>query len=293
MLKDLEMQVKVNPQININMHRTEDNHLVESIAYYGSQYKKTILAITNQIGCPVKCDFCYVGEMGYKRNITTEEYLQQVDASLSLPEIDKNKEVKVSFCRAGEPLLNKHTLEGIIKVGDKYNPNIQLVSVMPDSKVTKNLLEGIAKYANDYNKIFQLVVSTHTTDESRRKKIMPYSNLMSFDQISKFGKYWREQGNKRKINLHFALMDSNEVDFEKIKEKFNPEYFAIRLGLYLPSTKEKSDNFPQSDLQRLEEKSKQAKNLGFKVINTLARPIERKFDVRSHCSFKLLREHWK
>ena len=295
MLKDLEMQIKVNSQVNINMHRTEDNHLVESIAYYGDQYNKNIVAITNQIGCYVGCGFCYVGEQGFKRNITAEEYLQQVDAVNKelIPDLNTDKRLKVSFCRAGEPLLNQHTLDGIIQVADKYYSNLQLVSVMPNKKVSQNLLENIADFAKDYHKPFQIVISTHTTDEERRREIIPYNSLMTFDEISEFGKYWIGKGNKRKINLHFALMKGNEVDLTKIKEKFNPDHFAVRLGLYLPSTEEKADNFPPSDLQRIKEKAKEARDLGFTTIKSIARPIELKYDVRSHCSFKLLREHWK
>lgn len=293
MLKSLELEVRYHPQIHINLHRTHDNHLVESIAYSGSEYNKTIIAITNQIGCPVGCDFCYVSKRRFERNITAEEYLQQVEEVVEnrnlIPWFDPEKKLKVSFCRAGEPLLNENTTEGILKIAEKYHPQFQFVSIMPNTPVTNSLLEGISEFAKNYDKPFQMMISMHTTDEGKRRDIIPYNSLMNFKEIAEFGEEWVRKTNNRKINLHFALMEDNEVDLENLREIFSPDYFAVRFGFYLPSTRETAEKHKPSLVKRLEQKLEEAKKLEFMAIRSQAKDIEFVWDCRSHCSFKFLR----
>ena len=43
----------------IDVYRTRDGHMIETAAYTGADYEdRTFISVTNQIGCPVRCDFC-------------------------------------------------------------------------------------------------------------------------------------------------------------------------------------------------------------------------------------------
>ncbi len=297
MIERLETQIRYYPAIHIDIHRTHDNLLMETATYSGEPYHKTIVAITTQIGCPAKCDFCLVGESGFKRNADPDEQLQQVRAVIEnptgIPWLDPKKPVKVSLCRAGEPLLNPYMSEALEEIARAYNPSFQAASIMPDRPTTHKILSEMAAFVREYNNSFQMMVSLHTTDENKRKNMINYRNLMSFQQIKEFGEWWvNETRYKRKVNLHFAMMEDNEIDLAKIREIFNPRYFAIRLGFYMPTTRHNAALHPAPKLQKLKDKSREAQELGYTCIESIARDIEHAWDCRANCGFKLFRESY-
>lgn len=298
MLKQLETQIRYYPAVHIDVHRTHDNHLVETATYGGVEYHKTIIAITTQIGCPSVCDFCLVGDRRFIRNIDGEEHLDQVRATLenesNVPWLDRSKEVKVSLCRSGESLLNSQTLEGVTKIAERYAPNFQVASIMPAREVSYKILDELAYFARDYAKPFQLIVSMHTTDEEKRKKMISYSSLMKFSDIAKAGEQWFEKtSGKRKINLSFALMDDNEVNLQSLSSKFDPAVFAVRLGFYLPTTQEKAIMHPPSSIEKVNKLEEEARDLGYLCIKSIAKDVEFAWDCRSDSTFKLLRKNTK
>lgn len=294
MLQTLEAQLRFYPGVHLNIFRTDDNHLVETIAYSGEQYRKNLISITNQIGCPVKCDFCKVSERDYLRNITAEEYLQQVDSIMKneekIPWFNPEREMVVCFTRAGEALLNKHTFAGLVQIVEAYNPSFQFTTVMPKVPVTYTLLEQMKEYLKTYENTFQINISMHTSDEGKRKHMMnSYPGLMEFQEIAEWGREWYATVRKRKINLSFVLMEDNEVDLRKIRELFHPDCFSIRYALYLPSTPQTALLHPASPRQKMKIKAREAQELGYLCIESLAKDIEHIWDTRPHSGFNMYR----
>jgi len=105
----LETRMLFYDQVHIDVYRTDDGHRVETAVFAGTNYHKTLLSLTNQIGCMVGCDFCYGNLFKFARNITADEFFQQVTGSLEtnplVPWFDPQRPVKVGFQRAGETLL--------------------------------------------------------------------------------------------------------------------------------------------------------------------------------------------
>jgi len=295
MLKTLEAQLRFYPGVHINLFRTDDNLLVETVAFTGEQYHKNLISLTNQIGCPVKCDFCKVAEMGYLRNITPEEYLGQVQSVMdnegALPWFDPQREVKVCFTRAGEALLNRHTFDGLVQIAEKYQPSFQFTSVLPKVPLAYTLLEQMKAYLQPYENTFQINISMHTSDEEKRRVMMgAYPGLMDFKEMAEWGREWYAAVGKRKINLSFVLMDDNEVDLRKIRELFHPAYFAVRFAMYLPSTPQTARLHPASPLSVMALKAREAQALGYECIESVAKDIEKVWDTRPHSGFTMYRE---
>ncbi len=283
-----------NSGVSLDLYMTEDDHLVEAMVCTGEDYEnRTYVAITTQIGCPIGCSFCKVSEQPLVRNLTSSEYLQQVSGAVEningLPWFDPKRPMKVSFGRAGEPLLNKNTIEGIEKIAKDYSPNFQIFSVMPSSPTTTKILDYLLKFGTEYDKPIQLSVSMHNSDEEKRKSIMPHGHLMSFKEISEFGKEWSEKVNKRKINLAFLLIENNELDIKKIRDTFDPEYFIIRIAYYLPSSIETAKRHAASSDSRMGEVAKEVRAYGYTCIEARAGPVERIWDLRPYSGFKMLR----
>ena len=69
--------------------------------------EKWLIAISTQFGCPQKCKFCLVPELGFHGNLTSEQMWEQLEMVFSMhPEVTKSDKIKVGFARMGEPMYN-------------------------------------------------------------------------------------------------------------------------------------------------------------------------------------------
>ena len=66
---------------------------------------RTTLCVSTQHGCPLACSFCATGALGFGRNLTTAEIVDQVCRMREL--LDPGRRISnVVFMGMGEPLLN-------------------------------------------------------------------------------------------------------------------------------------------------------------------------------------------
>jgi 23S rRNA (adenine2503-C2)-methyltransferase len=83
--------------------RAHDGSLVESVLI--PEPDRTTLCISTQVGCPLACAFCATGAMGFARNLTTGEIVDQVCQMRRL--LPRERRItNVVFMGMGEPLLN-------------------------------------------------------------------------------------------------------------------------------------------------------------------------------------------
>jgi 23S rRNA (adenine2503-C2)-methyltransferase len=74
---------------------------------------RTTLCVSTQVGCPLACSFCATGAMGFARNLSTAEIVDQVCRMREvLP--SGRRITNVVFMGMGEPLLNlRHVVEAV------------------------------------------------------------------------------------------------------------------------------------------------------------------------------------
>jgi len=291
----LEARMLFYDQVHMDIYRTHDKQIIETVVFAGTNYHKTLISVTNQIGCPVRCDFCFGHNFPYARNITADEFIQQVSGALEenplVPWYDPKRPIKVGFQRAGEALLNKYFFQGLEKIAETYKPSFQLTSVMPNSEISIKLIEEMKQYLSEYPETFQINVSMHTTDEDKRREMMNgFSHLMDYKEIAEFGEQWVREVRKRRIDLSFVLMEDNEVDFNKIREMFDPRYFSMRFAFYLPSSEETAKLHQPSSLERMNRKFREARELGYHCVQSFAGPVEGKWDTRPFSALKLFKK---
>lgn len=82
---------------------TVDGDVVEAVLI--PEERRTTLCVSTQVGCPLACAFCATGALGFRRNLSAGEILDQV---LHLRELlDPGRRItNVVFMGMGEPLLN-------------------------------------------------------------------------------------------------------------------------------------------------------------------------------------------
>jgi 23S rRNA (adenine2503-C2)-methyltransferase len=83
--------------------RARDGALVEAVLI--PEERRVTLCVSTQVGCPLACSFCATGAMGFTRNLTTAEIVDQVCRMQGTLEAGE-RITNVVFMGMGEPLLN-------------------------------------------------------------------------------------------------------------------------------------------------------------------------------------------
>jgi 23S rRNA (adenine2503-C2)-methyltransferase len=83
--------------------RAHDGALVEAVVI--PEPGRTTLCLSTQVGCALACSFCATGALGFTRNLTTAEIVDQVCRMRET--LEPGREItNVVFMGMGEPLLN-------------------------------------------------------------------------------------------------------------------------------------------------------------------------------------------
>ncbi|MDD2482890.1 MAG: 23S rRNA (adenine(2503)-C(2))-methyltransferase RlmN [Candidatus Shapirobacteria bacterium] len=159
--------------------------------------------VSSQVGCPLACSFCATGKMGFKRNLTPEEIVDQI--------LYWNQKIypkyigRVVFMGMGEPFLNWEnilTAINIINSNEGLNIGARKISVS-----TAGVADKIIEFANLDTQI-NLAVSLHSADQKTRESFMPIAKQYSLAQLKNACNYYVGKTN-RQLFFEYALMDIN------------------------------------------------------------------------------------
>ena len=162
------------------LFETEDHNFIESVIIRSKRERKTTLCISSQVGCTEKCQFCATATLGFKRNLTTREILDQVHKCQELVVAEKRSITHVVFMGMGEPLRNLEAVKGSIGVllssyGFHLSPTAITVS-------TLGLPNEMLNLSKAYPEV-QLALSLHAANNELRSKMMPINKKYSIETL--------------------------------------------------------------------------------------------------------------
>ena len=161
------------------------------------------VCVSSQVGCPLNCSFCATGKMGFKRNLTPEEIVDQI--------LYWNQKIypkyigRVVFMGMGEPFLNWEnvlTAINIINSSEGLNIGARKISVS-----TAGVVDKIKEFA-DLDTQINLAVSLHSADQKTRESFMPIAKQYSLPELKNACNYYVGKTN-RQLFFEYALMDIN------------------------------------------------------------------------------------
>jgi 23S rRNA (adenine2503-C2)-methyltransferase len=92
------------------LHVLDDGRTIESVLMRyparGPRRERATICISSQAGCAVGCPFCATGELGFWRDLTSAEIVDQVRFWSRRLATDGRRVTNVVFMGMGEPLLN-------------------------------------------------------------------------------------------------------------------------------------------------------------------------------------------
>lgn len=189
----------VKLQIELN-----DDRLIETVLLTDTEQRKTA-CVSCQAGCGMGCAFCQTGKLGFGRNLTPGEIVEQF---LHL-ESRAGKLDNIVFMGMGEPMQNLDSIRKAIAVlSSEQGRNLSKRRI---TLSTCGVCAGIYDLA-DNGPLLRLAVSLTTADEDLRKELMPVTKGNSLADLKKAIKYYTEKTGTRCTLEAAILHDVNTGD---------------------------------------------------------------------------------
>jgi len=185
-----------------------DSLKIETVLMRHKDGRNTV-CVSSQVGCPLNCSFCATGRIGFKRNLSSFEIIEQV---LFFARYLKKQGAKISnivFMGMGEPFLNyKNVIEAIKILNDEERFNL---GARHFSISTVGITEGIEKLSKERLQI-NLAISLSAPDNKLRTKLMPINKKYPIEKILKAVDNYIKK-TKRKVMFEYTMIRSvNDSD---------------------------------------------------------------------------------
>ena len=209
-LEKLNLLESKNKDSTKAIFKLKDGNIIETVLMRHLNAKddtakagRNTVCVSSQAGCAMNCGFCATGKMGLKRNLTSEEIIDQVLFFARFLRLSTSNVDNVVFMGMGEPFLNyDNTIEAIRILNDKdgFNLGIRHISVS-----TCGIAPGIAKFA-DENFQANLAISLHAADDKTRSQLMPINDTYPLVVLMKEADDYVKKTN-RKVMFEYLLID--------------------------------------------------------------------------------------
>jgi 23S rRNA (adenine2503-C2)-methyltransferase len=208
------------------LFRTEDNHFIESVLIKNemSDEGRLTICISSQIGCQMGCKFCETAKIGFVRDLTTGEILDQI---CHVRRISGLKNNNIVFMGMGEPFMN---YENVLKSADIMNYSFGFhLSVRKITISTCGILPVIERYI-DEQRPYNLALSLNDTEAVKRIINMPIEKKYPFQAIAEMlnDKF---PASRNRLTIEYVMRKDNisQDDARRLKKMF--KYSRVKLNL--------------------------------------------------------------
>ncbi|MAJ45124.1 MAG: 23S rRNA (adenine(2503)-C(2))-methyltransferase RlmN [Candidatus Marinimicrobia bacterium] len=199
-LSTLKLELKTESQLEQTtkyLFKLADNQFIETVSMV--MENRHTVCISSQIGCSIDCDFCATGKMGFNRNLSVGEIVDQL---IYVRNNIANPITNIVYMGMGEPFLN---YERVIKSAEIFhNPLGFNLGRHRITISTAGILPKIKQFINEEQK-FKLAISLNASNNITRDKIMPINKKWNIQKIIKEVKQFSLL-NRRRIMFEYVLM---------------------------------------------------------------------------------------
>ncbi len=193
--------------------RLDDGHIIESVLI--PEPDRNTLCISSQVGCAMGCTFCLTGTMGFTRNLSPAEIVNQVcsvrDYLLAQPKeslIGPDRVTNVVYMGMGEPLNNMdNVLASLSIIMEQKGLDISA------RKITVSTCGIVPKIREFGEKSpVNLAISLHAVNDAVRSQLMPVNNRYSVDALLDACRDFPMPKRKRIMFEYIILQGINDAD---------------------------------------------------------------------------------
>ena len=208
-------------QTRKTLFRLPDGSAIEAVLmHYGdsdpadaaaaSARERRTVCISTQAGCALGCVFCATGQMGFKRNLTAGEIVEQVlyyarslkPRSDEAPATEARPLTNIVVMGMGEPFLNyENTLAAldILNSPEGFNFGERRITLS-----TVGIVPGIERFAAEKRQI-NLAISLHAATDQLRSQLMPINRKYPLSALVPSVRHYVETTHRR-VTFEWALI---------------------------------------------------------------------------------------
>ena len=180
--------------------RTHDGALIESVLIPDGE--RTTLCISTQVGCPLACSFCATGALGFTRNLSVAEIVDQV-CRMREQLGPEQRLTNVVYMGMGEPLLNLPAVLGSAKV--LLHPK---AFALGPRKVTVSTAGVVPKIATLLASVpVNLAVSLHAATDAVRDVLVPINQRFPLATLMETLRNLETVTPRRPVFFEYTLME--------------------------------------------------------------------------------------
>jgi len=156
------------------------------------------ICVSTQVGCPLDCVFCATGTMGYRRNLTAGEIVDQL---LCVRRSSGQRISNVVFMGMGEPLLN---YDSVLAAAEIMMQGVKIVARRITIS-TAGRPDRIRQLADEGRRI-KLAVSLHSAVDETRARLMPISKKFGLRELHDAVQYYYRK-TKQRVTYEVIFFD--------------------------------------------------------------------------------------
>jgi 23S rRNA (adenine2503-C2)-methyltransferase len=194
------VQLSSDGETRKTLFRLPDHQPVEAVLMRYNQ--RRTLCISTQAGCAMGCVFCATGQMGFRRNLTKGEVVEQVIYYARLLKQEGEHVTNVVVMGMGEPFHNYDaTLGAINRLNDPQGFNL---GARHFTISTVGLIPGIRRFTAEHCQV-NLAISLHAAEDGLRSSMLPVNRKYPIEPLLAAVREYGEQ-TRRRITFEWALI---------------------------------------------------------------------------------------
>lgn len=182
------------------LFRLSDQRAIEAVLMRYN--KRRTLCISTQSGCAMGCVFCATGQMGFQRNLSSGEIVEQVIYFARKLQAQDDKVSNVVIMGMGEPF---HNYDATMQAIERLNhPEGMGLGARRFTISTVGLVPAIKRFTAEHRQI-NLAVSLHASDDDLRSSMLPINKKYPISELIQTCRDYVMQ-TRRRITFEWALI---------------------------------------------------------------------------------------
>lgn len=182
------------------LFRTQDKLGIEAVLM--RYEKRNTLCISTQAGCAMGCTFCATGQMGFERNLSSGEIIEQVLHYARELKLEGKKITNIVLMGMGEPFHNYDaTMEAIKRLNRKDGLNL---GARRFTVSTIGIIPAIRRFTAERWQV-NLAISLHASEDKLRSSMIPLNKKYPIKVLMETCREYVNQTGRR-ITIEWALI---------------------------------------------------------------------------------------
>jgi len=160
--------------------------------------------VSSQAGCPVGCGFCASAVLGFERNLSAGEIIEEF---LGMCQDQGERIGHIVFMGTGEPFMNYDNV--LLAIERLCDPALYGLSRRKVTVSTVGVPHAMDRYAKDC-KGARLALSLHATDNETRDKLIPLNKRYPLEAVLSALKRFSTNTGQRVTIEYMLLRDVND-----------------------------------------------------------------------------------